>query len=270
MDTPPTPEELGRVDPRDAQVRDLLASQPPVGPMPADVAALVTDALAEEQEARVRAARDALTALPPVGPMPDDVRMRIAAALRDEQALRTVTAGSSAPSGQRADETPLGTVVPFVRRSRVARRRWTTVLTAVAGVAAVAVLGTVAVRTLSADRPSGVPAVFHVRMSSESYDQAGLGLQARDLLAYPSATLRSTQPASGRLATEAGVDACLQGLGITDVSSVTSVSVDLASYEGTPAAIVVVTTPAGVTAYAVGRDCSAGAPHLLRTGASVP
>ena len=260
MDTPPPPDHPGRDDLGDAGVRDLLAAigSRDVGPLtdgiPADVADRITAALRAETATRELAGHDLLTTLPAPGPMPTDVADRITAALRAEQESRA-DASAEAPEG--------GSVSLMPPPRPGGRHRWTAVLAAAAAVAAIGAIGTVVVRTMTA---SGVPARIHVQVSGASYQQDRLGLQARDLLMAPGATLTSGT-ASGPLTTTSGIRSCLSGLGIKDS---TAVSVDLASYEGAPAAILVVTTTGSTTAYAVGRDCSAAQAHVLEGGVSVP
>lgn len=270
MDTPPPPDEPGRDDLGDARVRDLLSTlgardlAPFTDGIPADVDARITAGLEAEGTARERAGQDLLTTLPAPGPMPADVVERITAALHAEQEIRAVAAPENVAAAETLEG---GSVVPLFRPRREGRRRWTTVLAAAAAVAAVGVVGTVVVRTVSGDRSTGgTPARIHVQVSGASYQQDRLGLQARDLLTAPGATL-TTGTASGPLATTSGIRSCLTGLGVKDPSAV---SVDLASYEGTPAAILVVTMPDSTTAYAVGRDCSAARAHVLEGGVSVP
>ncbi len=244
MDTPYAPadpggddDDLGHVG-----VRDLLASQPSPGPMPADVFASISAALREEQETRVA-------------------------------------------DGGLTDELGLAEVSPLVRPELPAaprtRRRWSRVLTAAAGVAAVGVLGTLAVRGTGngpgagtaapgANPSSSAASSLHIQLSRSSYSQGTLGNKARRLLDAPAATLAPTDPeapALGPIATPAGLDACLASLGETGATSVT---VDLATYEGKPAAIIVVTKGGDSTAYAVQRDCSTGDPKILQDSVPVP
>lgn len=279
MDTPRQPAEPGHDDLGDAlrddlgddlgdaRVRDLLAAlgaqavdRMPDPAMPDDVADRITASLRAETAARELAGRDLLTGLPAPGPMPDDVADRILASLQAEQRSRI-----SQPAGSSGE----ASVVPLLRPRRALPRRWGTALVAAAAVAAVGVVGTVVVRTLSPDRAQGgIPARIHVQVSSERYQQDQLGAQARDLLAAAGATPTSNRdPASGPLTTTAGITSCLTGLGIHDA---TAVSVDLASFDGAPAAILVVTSDGTTRAYAVGRDCSDDDAHLLKGGVTVP
>ncbi len=222
--------------------------------------------------------RDLLASQPSTGPMPEDVFARISTALREEQATRVADAGLT-------DELGMAEVAPLVRPARPDGRRtmprWSRVLTAAAGVAAVGVIGTLAVRETGNDPGVGAAAPrsnpsssagssLHIQLSQSSYSQGALGNEARKLLEAPAATLSPTAaeaPALGPIATQAGLDACLASLGETGATSVT---VDLATYEGKPAAIIVVTKGGDSTAYAVQRDCSTGDPKILQDSVPVP
>ncbi len=222
--------------------------------------------------------RDLLASQPSPGPMPEDVFARITGALREEQATR-------ADDGGLTDDLGLAGVSPLVRpehRAAARRpRRWTRVLTAAAGVAAVGVLGTLAVKGTGNDPggsaagpgaspSSGAASSLHIQLSRSSYSQGALGNEARKLLETPSATLAPSDaeaPAVGPIATRTGLDDCLASLGETGASAVT---VDLATYEGRPAAIIVVTKGGATTAYAVQRDCSTGDPKILQDSVPVP
>jgi len=243
MESPSSPSEPGEVDDLGhAGVRDLLASQPSPGPMPEDVLARISSALQQEQAAR-------------------------------------------AADGGLTDELGMVEVSPLIRPESptVARppRRWSRILAAAAGVAAVGALGTMAVRSTGSDPSvssaaprdnpsSGAANSLHIQLSRSAYTQDSLGNEARTLLDAPAATLAPTDaeaPSLGPIATKAGLDACLASLGETGASSVT---VDLATYEGRPAAIIVVTKRGDTTVYAVQRDCSTGDPKILQDSVPVP
>lgn len=235
MDTPHLPDEPGHDDLGDSRVRDLL------------------------------------TSLPPPGPMPDTLADAITAALAAEQQLRTAPP-SRTPSGRTADpDTGGACVTPLAGPSRgrlAGRRSWVTALTAAAAVAAVGVVGTLVVKTLSPGAaPAATPANIHVKVSRETYQQDRFGLQARDLLAAPGTTPAAGGTPAQPLSTSSGIRSCLTGLGIGDA---TAVSVDLATFDGAPAAILVVTSGGTTTAYAVGRECSAQDAQVLEEGVRVP
>lgn len=156
-------------------------------------------------------------------------------------------------------------------------RRWPALLAA-ALVVLIAVGGFLALR--ATQQPSGTsadgsgagstsaPASVHIQSSSVAYAQASLGTQARTLIGAPSATVGASQADLGPVATPAGLSACLAAIG---ENATGGVSVDLASYEGAPAAIIVVARADGsASAYAVGRQCAAGDPQILQDAVPVP
>ncbi len=157
-------------------------------------------------------------------------------------------------------------------------RRWPALLAA----AAVVLIGVGGFLALRATQPqsatsadgsgagsTSAPASVHIQASSVAYAQASLGTQARTLIGAPSATVGAAQAADlGPVATPAGLSACLAAIG-EDATG--GVSVDLASYEGAPAAIIVVARADGsASAYAVGRQCAAGDPQILQDAVPVP
>ena len=221
--------------------------------------------------------RDLLTGQPSRGPMPEDVFARISAALDSEQTARAEDDGLS-------DDLGLADVSAHERvgaRSTRRPRRWSRVLLAAAGVAVVGVIATVALRatgtgtgetSIPANQSSGQAGVslLHIQISSSGYTQGGLATQARTLLNAPAATVLPTDAEAvgiGPIATRVGLDACLASLGEAGAGAVT---VDIATYDGRPAAIIVVTKGATTTAYAVQRDCSTGDPKIIQDSLPVP
>jgi len=219
--------------------------------------------------------RALLQSTPPPGPMPDDVFARISASLEQEQAAR-VGAGLSADLG-------LGDVSPLVARRRAApRRNWLALGSAVAGIAAVLVVGSVVVHEKTESSSSLGAAVsgarapltqsapetdgrrLRIQVSTTNYTAATLVEQARVLLEVPNAQAAPAAPADpavGPIGTSAGLISCLGALGEADAQTVTA---DIASYEGAPAAILVVTKNATNRVYAVQRQCSKGDPTILK------
>jgi len=107
-----------------------------------------------------------------------------------------------------------------------------------------------------------------VRHSGRDYTAAGLPTQLSDALSGATAApLAAESPAIGPIGTELGVRSCLVALGLPRASAA---DVDLASLDGTPAAVLVVTLGGERTAYAVGRDCTTGNPALLTGPVSLP
>lgn len=217
--------------------------------------------------------RALLGALPDPGPMPGDLVARITASIAAEQAQRTVVR-------------PLST-----------RRRplWRTV--GIAAAAAV-VLGLGGVSLLSntpaadvagvlsssgndssggaerdtaaeggpppgsGSRGSATPVVT-VHHSERAYSTGSFAGQAAALLASPGAPMvpgAAEAPTVGPIATEQGVLSCLSALTREAFSQVTA---DLGTFDGAPAAVLVVTTDTGHTAYAVQRHCTSNTPALL-------
>lgn len=110
-----------------------------------------------------------------------------------------------------------------------------------------------------------------VTVSGTAYTASTLATGARSLLTSPPRTIGSSDseaPAIGPLGTPTGASACLDGLGVPGSDHVV---VDLATYAGRPAAVLVVTdSHQGRRVYAVKRSCSAGHPDLLHQAVSLP
>lgn len=143
---------------------------------------------------------------------------------------------------------------------------------------AVAVVGTSPTGTSPTTSPTTSPSSgssetverVHIQLSRTAYDAATLASQARGLLTSPGSPLRegaAEAPSLGPIATEIGVASCLGALGARHSDSV---SVDLATYAGEPAAVIVVTVDGASTAYAVRRHCTTGDAQLLVGPTPVP
>lgn len=211
--------------------------------------------------------RERLRALPEPGAMPGSVALAIDVALRDAGVGDTTSGRTVVPGSM-----PVGS--PSSRRSRPTLRR-----VLVAAAAAVIVVGAGSAllarkphsapdsaassgageRSLAAPRaavPSALPA--HVIASGTAYTRANVVPLAGQLARAPGAgpdTALSPAP-TGPLATPAGLAACLQALGTTAQPLV----VDLASYDGRPAAVLVLPLASGGReVWVVGRDCRPGA-----------
>jgi hypothetical protein len=226
--------------------------------------------------------RALLSSLPDPGPMPDDLVSRITASLAEERDRRSP-------------------VVPITHRRRSLWR------TAGLAAAAVAVIGIGGTSLLTDTAPGDLGALFgggdsssassgaeaatrdsaaagsdsglegqpsavalSVHHSNTAYTSVAFAAQARTLLADPGETLAPTGPESpgiGPIGTETGLRSCLSALTSGAFAQVTA---DLGSYEGTPAAVLVLTTDAGHTAYAVRRSCSTGHPDVLAGPTPLP
>ena len=108
----------------------------------------------------------------------------------------------------------------------------------------------------------------HVQATDTAYTADNLASGARVMLTAPAPEAGPADTAdAGALSTPAGVQACVSALGGGDALAV---SVDVATYDGRPAAIVAISRGDQATAYAVSPECTTGAPHLLHDPVAVP
>ncbi|MEO6998501.1 MAG: hypothetical protein ABI112_10500 [Terracoccus sp.] len=236
-----------------------------------DVAAEVTSLLTVAGRLPEEHELDAADAMPP------EVADRIAVALADAARLR-VDPGPLTTSERGA------TVTPFVTRP-TRRPPWMAVAAVAAAVAVIAVGGSAlhlnkrsnAAAALS-DTTTAAPSsttqqaprlgTVHIQASDTSYAAGNLADHARTLLTNPGPQLDpAAAGAAGAIGTPAGLTSCLAGL---RVGTAAAVSVDLATFDGSPAAIVVVTNNGNSSAWVVARTCSAAAPGVLKTATDVP
>ena len=237
-----------------------------------------------------------LAAAPDPGPMPDDVEARISAALADAARLR-VDPGPLLDAAGRADGAAPGSVpaegnvVPLPARAN--RPRPIHLAAAVAAAAAVVAVGASALHVTK--RPNGAAIVgdtksstsqattsggsanggLHIQLSTTAYDRANLAEKARRLLDAPGQPIRdlaAEAPGIGPIGTPIGLESCLEAIGALDASSPApeAVSADLATFDGRPAAVLVVTRAGASTAWAVERSCSTGTPGVLKDATPVP
>lgn len=233
-------------------------------------------------EAHVRAL---LAAAPDPGPMPAELAGRIETVLADEARLRVD------PAPARATDPDQAVLVPLVRRHQ--RPRPLLAVAAVAAAAAVVVVGASSLRLAQrpdvtallggssspvptasatpdhADAPGDDPAL-HIQLSETAYDAANLPRLARELLASPGAPigdLAAESPYIGPIATEIGMTACLDALGIPTKEPVHA---DLAFFEGAPAVVIVASSTDGDTAWVVRRSCMRGDAAVIRGATPVP
>ena len=109
---------------------------------------------------------------------------------------------------------------------------------------------------------------LHLQASGVAYTADTLASGARALIVTPGKEVGADQAAAlGPLATTEGANACVAALGDADAPSVT---VDLATYAGQPAAIVVIAREGKTTAYAVQRGCATGDPEVIKDAVPVP
>lgn len=245
-------------DPVQSAVRTLLRTSPDPGPMPADVTRRIEDSLGQ---AAVRRAGD--------HELFDEL------GFGDPEAVAAVDESPDVVvfDGQDEDQSHAErTVVPFVRRRRPM------VGVAAAGVAVLAIAGAVVVNQarsgpgLASIPPQngtgGSAGSVHVQVSTTAYTKDGLATGAQTLLDSPGPDASvGDAPSSGPLVTQAGAAACVAALGASDAGAV---SIDLASYEGQPAAIVVVRRSDSTVVYAVQRDCGDGDAGVIQDAVPVP
>jgi hypothetical protein len=254
------PEVDAAADPVQSAVRTLLRTSPDPGPMPADVTRRIEDSISHA--AGRRAGDDEL--FDELGFGDPEAVVPV-----DESTDVIVFDGHRAEGNQPPGER---TVVPFVRR------RWPMVGVAAAGVAVLAIAGAVAVnQTRSGSGLASIPAQngtggsagsVHVQVSTTAYTKDGIVTGAQTLLDSPGPDASvGDAPSSGPLVTQAGAAACVAALGASDAGAV---SIDLASYEGQPAAIVVVRRSDSTVVYAVQRDCGDGDAGVIQDAVPIP
>ncbi|MDN5766805.1 MAG: hypothetical protein L0H96_12845 [Humibacillus sp.] len=212
--------------------------------------------------------------------MPPDVSDRITLALADAARLR-VDPGPLTATERGA------TVTPFVASSiRTTRRTpWMAVAAVAAAVAVIAVGGSalhlnkrshgaaaLSDTTTAAPKSTTQPAprlgAVHIQASDTLYAAGNLADRARTLLTNPGPQLDpGAAAAAGPVGTPAGLTSCLTGLRVVDAAAV---SVDLATFDGSPAAVLVVTNNGDSSAWVVARSCTAADPVVLKAATDVP
>lgn len=224
---------------------------------------------------------DLLSSLPEPGPMPDDLVDRINASLRLE-------------AGRRGDNDERVSYALFAGRNRSAGRSTWLRVAAVAAVALVlgggllAGTGAVTPNVLGMVGGSGVrsatpasrtadagdsatgglgaqalagPQTFH--QSGVRYTAGALREQARRLVDAPPVPLRdlaAESPHLGPIATPTGLATCLAAL---DLPRDAQATVDLATYDNKPVAVVVTRHGDHAEVRVVARSCTVGNPELL-------
>lgn len=259
----------------DARVRELLADAPDPGPMPAEVAERISRALLHAAQLRVEP-----------GPL----------------ALGSPTGSPDGPDG--GPRSGGGTVLAMP--SRAERPRPIYLAAAVAAAVAVVAVGASALHLTK--RPNGAAAIgdtyssaasaspssapssspsgagssppatgsgLHIQLSTTAYSPGTLAAQARTLLDHPGqpiGDLAAESPAIGPIATPTGLESCLRAIGARGGADPApeAVSADLATFDGHPAVVVVVTRAGVSTAWAVERSCTTGAPGVLEGATPVP
>ncbi len=264
-------------DERQATIRDLLAGQPDPGPMPTAVERRISGALVRAGEVRTsdRELFDELGLVEePVDDDGDLIRFPGAA----PEASGAHDPGTHTQPSNDTDDSDLRGLLG---------RRWPVLAAAAAAVALLAFAGlTLFGGTRSGNDglaslpgPSGaassagsvatsVAGRLHVQASGTAYTADTLASGARTLLTSPSPEVAADQAAAlGALVTPDGANGCVAALGNADAPSVT---IDLATYAGQPAAIVVISRSDKTSAYAVQRGCATGDPEVIKDAVPVP
>ena len=243
------PSPPGQPDPDDdpTGVRALLASLPDPGPMPADLVSRITASIAAEHAA----ARTVLPLRRPRRPLWRTGGIAAAAAvvlgLGGASLLGSTSPGDlGALFGGGADSGAAGAAT--AARDSLGER-------------AQGGGGSESWPGRSAGSAGNGPVSVH--HSATAYTSRHFAGQAARLLLSPGEPLLPTgpeSPAIGPIGTEAGLRSCLSALGADPLADVTA---DLGTFDGTPAAVLVITTGSASTAYAVRRTCTTGRPAVL-------
>lgn len=231
---------------------------------------LTTCATCRQAVDEQRQVRDLLAGLPGPGPVPADVVLAIDAALREAAPAQVAVLGQvvSLPAQRGA--------TPAARRGP---SRWLLAAAAVVVLGAGGMLvktvpsgGGDAASSASAERvakngaasPEAAPqadsAATVVRASGTAYTPAAIVAQVGTLLQSGGAFASRETFAAERLTSPAGLAGCLQALG----AGTEPLAVDLATFGGAPAAIVVLATnDGGREVWVVARTCRPGADGTL-------
>jgi hypothetical protein len=252
VNTPPVPP--GRPDPDDLErdptgIRALLGALPDPGPMPADLVDRINASIAAEQTSRQPGA-----VVVPLAP-------RRRTWLRAGMAAAAVAAVAVSIPALMSTWGPGGgdTASSFARES-VAD-------SAAGGMGAQPPVGTFTSGATGHARASKSVGDIRLQASGTAYTASGLATQARHL---SDTTDQATAPAASLAA--AGASAarlreCLTALGVDTWAPVAG---DVATFEGDPAIVVVVSTDTGQRVYAVSTHCRAADPRVLSGPVALP
>lgn len=231
-------------------MRELLRSLGDSGPMPDDLVARITSALADEQQAR--------TVLPLRRPATGRrawPRYAAAAAVTGIAltgggvALRMLTDGSLTSAASTAGRVSASEAAAASPSTRELGETTTTLESAAGAVPLPSV--------------AGAP-LTQVTMSERAYAVDTLAEGAREALTAKDVSVRdlaAESPAIGPIGTPIGARDCASALGIATTATVLT---DLGTSAGMPVALVVATAPDGTrTAYLVERHCRLGHPGLI-------
>jgi len=244
-------------DPVQSAVRTLLRNEPDPGPMPADLSRRIEMSLA--QAAVGRAGDDELF---------DELGFSDPDAVHSVEDADDVIVFTGEPDDGHGDDNVV----------TLRRRRWPLIGAAAAIVALLAIAGGFVAQQRSSNNglaaipPAGSTAgsagSVHVQISNTAYTKDGLVTQAQALIASPGPDASvGDAPSAGPLVTQSGAAACVDALGASDAGAV---NMDLATYDGQPAAIVVVRRSDTTSVYAVQRDCGDGDAGVIQDAVPVP
>lgn len=254
--------------------------------------------------------RELLASLPDPGPMPEDLVARITAALAEES---RAAQGSLTSQAARVVDAPLtaldaGNVVPLRPRRPTLRHFGVAaaVVTAIGlGGAALgawpsSLTGPIAALSGSSSADSEAGAARAEAGAGESGEGADAGAGAGDLSAdgrlddvaivmsgidhdssalpaaaaalvsatyAPVAPLTAESPGIGPIATAIGARTCADAL---EISPDAGILVDVSEVDGAPAAVLIATADGTRTAYAVSRSCTTGSPMLIAGPIALP
>lgn len=125
-----------------------------------------------------------------------------------------------------------------------------------------------------ASQPASAAGPVRVLHTNAAYTRDGLQAQAARLLVLPGEPMgpnAAESPAIGPIGTEQGVRSCLSAVTGQPLGQLPGeVTADLGTFDGVPAAVLVLTTGAGHTAYAVQRMCTLGNPAVLAGPIALP
>lgn len=213
--------------------------------------------------------REILASLPDPGPVPPDVAARIEATLRDLAA----GAGARATTGATTGATPGATVVPLNQAPSARRRRPLLVAAAaavvllggagyglsqvLAGGSATTTAATAATsgRPEAADRGAGGPQTTAPGTVASGTDYSRERLQSQIEQVLRANRQAAAGPGAGPLSAPAAVAACVKALG---AEGSTPILIDLARFEGSPAAVVVLEVGGVREVWVVAVSCGPG------------
>ena len=255
---PPDPDD----DP--TGMRALLSSLPEPGPMPDDLVARITASLAEEQERR-----------PVVRPLPEVPVHEVARPHRPLWRTAGLAAAAAAVIGVGA-----GSLLTHTAPGELGALFGGSGNNSVSSAAGASNYegsqadsrsgDAVAPKVEPSSSDKALAATVSIHHTARAYTSGAFDTQAAALLASPgdqAAPYGAEAPSIGPIGTEIGLRSCLSAL-TTD--AYTTATADLGTFDGQPAAVVVLTTGAGHTAYAVQRSCSTGHPALLMGPVHLP